>query len=161
MDQDSDSKLITCRVCGVIMVRLARDVCQKCFRDEEDLFQKVKNFLRINPGASVDQVAQFAGCPEEQVQIFIRSGRLERVGVRKVAHVCQLCQAVIYEGVMCTECNRSLKDQVKSLREPATGSARPAAPEKRESPGLSGGKNLDVFEKKKSDGDSGHVGKKK
>lgn len=151
MDQENDSKLISCRVCGVIMVRLVRDVCPKCFRAEEDLFQKVKNFLRINPGASVEQVAQHAGCSDDQVQIFIRSGRLERVGIRKMAHACQLCQTTIYEGVMCSECKRTLKEQVSQLKE------EPSAPK----PEASSGKNADVFDKKKPEGDTGHVGKRK
>lgn len=164
MSQDGDSKLISCRVCGVIMVKLARDVCPKCFREEEDLFQKVKNFLRTNPGASVDQVAQHAGCSEDQVQNFIRSGRLERVGLRKVAHPCQLCQATIYEGVMCSDCKRSLKDQVKILKDspppPVATPGKPAAPDKRSAPSQNA-QDPDLFDKKKPENEGGHVGKRK
>ncbi|HPW58239.1 MAG TPA: hypothetical protein PLK58_06345 [Candidatus Rifleibacterium sp.] len=158
MNQDIDNKLISCRVCGIIMVKLARDVCPTCFRQEEELFQKVKNFLRTNPGASVTQVAEHAGCDEDQVQAFINSGRLERVGLRKVAHPCQLCQKIIYEGVMCPECKKDLKDQVNNLKEP-----RPEPKESRstgrQAPDKGTGK--DVFDKKKDEPDGGHVGKRK
>lgn len=158
MNQDIDNKLISCRVCGIIMVKLARDVCPTCFRQEEELFQKVKNFLRTNPGASVTQVAEHAGCDEDRVQAFINSGRLERVGLRKVAHPCQLCQKIIYEGVMCPECKKDLKDQVNNLKEP-----RPEPKESRstgrQAPDKGTGK--DVFDKKKDEPDGGHVGKRK
>jgi len=158
MNQDIDNKLISCRVCGIIMVKLARDVCPTCFRQEEELFQKVKNFLRTNPGASVTQVAEHAGCDEDQVQAFINSGRLERVGLRKVAHPCQLCQKIIDEGVMCPECKKDLKDQVNNLKEP-----RPEPKESRstgrQAPDKGTGK--DVFDKKKDEPDGGHVGKRK
>ncbi|MEW6708929.1 MAG: hypothetical protein AB1403_03830 [Candidatus Riflebacteria bacterium] len=118
MSDENSQKLISCRVCGVIMVKLARDTCSKCFQKEEELFQKVKGFLRANPGASVKEVAQAMNCPEEHVQYFIRSGRLERVGV-KVAHPCQICQKTILDGMICPECKRSLKDQVSTLKSAA------------------------------------------
>ena len=153
MNQEFESKLISCRVCGVIMVKLARDVCPKCFKEEEELFQKVKNFLRTNPGASVEQVAINVGCASEQVQAFINSGRLERVGLRKVAHPCQLCQKIIYEGVMCPDCKKDLKDQVRILSD-----APPPADKPSKGPG---GTDVPGSDKKKPGEDPGHVGKRK
>ena len=154
MNQEFENKLISCRVCGVIMVKLARDVCPKCFKAEEELFQKVKNFLRANPGASVAQVAENAACSAEQVQAFINSGRLERVGLRKVAHPCQLCQKVIYEGVMCPECKKELKDQVRSLSDPS-------APQESDRRGGPGSDSKDIAGKQNLEDDPGHVGKRK
>lgn len=115
MSDDSSQKLISCRVCGVIMVKLARDTCSKCFQKEEELFQKVKGFLRANPGATVQEVATAMNCDESYVNYFVRTGRLERVGV-KVAHPCQICQQTIQDGMICSDCKRSLKDQVATLR---------------------------------------------
>ena len=48
--QSDNNNLISCRVCGVIMVKIAKDICPKCFQKEEELFAKIKNFLRANPG---------------------------------------------------------------------------------------------------------------
>jgi len=39
MNQELGPKLVSCRVCGVIMVRLARDVCSKCFAAEETVLK--------------------------------------------------------------------------------------------------------------------------
>ena len=75
--QQDNNNLISCRVCGVIMVKIAKDICPKCFQKEEELFAKIKNFLRANPGASITQVAEYCGCDEEAVHGFIKSGRLE------------------------------------------------------------------------------------
>ena len=115
------NNLISCRVCGVIMVKIAKDICPKCFQAEEELFSKIKNFLRANPGASITQVAENCGCKEEAVHAFIKSGRLERVGLRRIAHQCELCNTTIYEGVMCADCKKKLKDQVKMLRSMTPG----------------------------------------
>ncbi|HOI90321.1 MAG TPA: hypothetical protein PLK28_07400 [Candidatus Rifleibacterium sp.] len=92
------------------------------------------------------------------MQAFINSGRLERVGLRKVAHPCQLCQKIIYEGVMCPECKKDLKDQVNNLKEP-----RPEPKESRSTgrQAPDNGTGKDVFDKKKDEPDGGHVGKRK
>jgi type II secretory ATPase GspE/PulE/Tfp pilus assembly ATPase PilB-like protein len=152
MAEDSSQNLISCRVCGVIMVKLARDTCSKCFQKEEELFQKVKNFLRSNPGSTVPEVARAVDCSEAQVQYFVRTGRLERVGV-KVSHPCQICQKTIMDGMICPECKKSLKDQVSTLKR------------SKEQDDDSGKKKHDSkqlpIKDKSSDDDSGHVGKRK
>lgn len=115
-EQDSNNgNLITCRICGQIMVKISRDVCPKCFKQEEELFSRVKTFLKNNPGVSVAQVAQSCDCSEEQVWGFIKSGRLDRIGLSQIAHHCELCNKIIYEGVMCDECQRQLKSQLNTL----------------------------------------------
>lgn len=149
MNQELGPKLVACRVCGVIMVRLARDVCSKCFAAEESVFQKVRTYLRINQGASVAEVAKSVGCPVKQIEYFIRSGRLERVGV-KIAHPCQICQKTIFEGIICVECKRSLKEQVGSLQNKTSD----------EGAGKQPSSGLDLGSKK-GDSDKGHVGKRK
>ena len=99
-----------------IMVKISRDVCPKCFKKEEELFIKIKSFLKANPGVSVPQVAQNCGCSEEDVWGFIKSGRLDRIGLSKIAHHCELCNSIIYEGVMCDDCQKKLKNQLSSLK---------------------------------------------
>ncbi len=115
-EQQDGNNLIACRICGQIMVKISRDVCPKCFKKEEELFIKIKSFLKANPGVSVPQVAQNCGCSEEDVWGFIKSGRLDRIGLSKIAHHCELCNSIIYEGVMCDDCQKKLKNQLSSLK---------------------------------------------
>ncbi len=111
----SELKLITCRVCGTIMARLSRDICNKCYQEEEDAFLKIKEFLRQNPGAAIWEVAQAVGLTEDQVNTFVNSGRLERVGVH-VPHTCQTCHRIITTGLICPECSTSINQQVQELK---------------------------------------------
>lgn len=111
----SDAKLISCRGCGLIMVKLSRDVCPKCFDAEEKLFAQVKDFLKINPHSTMIDVAEALGVEEEKVNAFVSSGRLERTGVH-VSHQCQCCHKVIQTGLICGECSESLKKQVGDLK---------------------------------------------
>ncbi|MFZ2957859.1 MAG: hypothetical protein WA705_13310 [Candidatus Ozemobacteraceae bacterium] len=111
----AEMNLITCRVCGTVMVKLSRDVCNKCFQLEEELFKKVKDFLRANPGASVYEVAIALDAPSKQVEAFVNSGRLERVGVH-VMHQCRTCSRIIPTGIICSDCASGIKSQVNSLK---------------------------------------------
>ncbi|HEY9070235.1 MAG TPA: hypothetical protein VIV61_08240 [Candidatus Ozemobacteraceae bacterium] len=112
----SDVKLISCRMCGAIIMRMSRDVCPKCHLEEEERFLKVKEYLRSHPGASVKDVARETLIPENQINYFISSGRLERVGVI-IEHTCQTCHKVITAGIICSECKKDIKAHVKQLRE--------------------------------------------
>lgn len=111
---DGGPKLITCRVCSAIMTSLGRDTCPQCFRAEEELFQKMKKYLRENGNATIAQIADAIECTTEQVIYFINSGRLEKLGTT-ISRPCQMCQKPIEHGRICQECNRSIKDQVGNL----------------------------------------------
>ena len=112
---ESNMNLISCRLCGVIMVKLSRDICQKCHQEEEELFLKVRDYLRSNPGVTINDVAKALEATDEQIEYFIKSGRLERVGV-KISHQCQTCKKTINSGLICHECSKELKEQVKALQ---------------------------------------------
>jgi len=111
----ADLRLITCRVCGAVMVKISRDLCQKCYQDEEDLFMKIKDYLRSNPGASIAEVAAGVTATLEQVETFVNSGRLERVGVH-IPHQCQTCGKIIQTGIICPDCTSGIQTQVDSLK---------------------------------------------
>ena len=111
----SDLNLITCKGCGMVMVKLSRDVCQKCFQEDEELFVKVRDYIRSNPSSSIIEVAEALGVTEEKINFFIDSGRLERTGAN-LSHQCQTCQKMIQTGLICQECSDELKKQVSDLK---------------------------------------------
>lgn len=113
---DFDSRLITCRRCGVIMMKLSRDICQKCHLEEEDDFNKVKEYLRDHAGASMKEVADDTGVAESLIEKFVSSGRLERLGV-VVEHACQTCHKKISSGIICPDCKKDLKMHLQQLKE--------------------------------------------
>jgi len=117
---NSEVKLISCKGCGAIIVRLSRDVCQQCHIKEEELFLKVRDFLRTNPGTSIADVAKGVDTSEAQILSFITSGRLERIGA-SIAHECQTCHKIISSGLICPDCSRGLKEQVSSLKQGLDG----------------------------------------
>lgn len=116
MTQTNQPNLISCRVCGKIMVKLSRDVCQTCYVQEEELFAKVKDFLKANPGATVEEVANTLQTTKSKIEFFIKSGRLERIGLQ-ISHPCETCGKIIKTGIICSDCSKELKEKVNVLKE--------------------------------------------
>ena len=129
---DFDPRLIACRRCGVIMMKLSRDICQKCYLEEEEDFNKVKDYLRDHPGASMKEVAVGTSVAESLIEKFVSSGRLERLGV-VVEHMCQTCQKQISSGIICPECKKDLKMHLQQLREEVTRTREPLKPKRDDS----------------------------
>lgn len=111
----NELKLIACRGCGMVMVKLSRDICQGCFQKEEDLFISVRDYVRTNPKCKVGEIAEALDVRVEQVNYFIKTGRLERTGVN-VEHPCQTCGRVISTGLICPDCSDDLKKHVGDLK---------------------------------------------
>jgi hypothetical protein len=87
----------------------------KCHAQEEELFLKVRDYLRANPGVAIPEVAKAVNTTEQQIEYFIASGRLERIGAL-IAHPCQTCHKIIKTGLICPECSKGLKEQVQNLQ---------------------------------------------
>ena len=134
----SDMRLVSCRICGAIIMRLSRDVCPQCHVEEEERFNKVKEYLRTHPVASVKEVARETLIAENQIQYFISSGRLERVGL-SIEHPCQTCRKLISVGVICSECKKDLKAHVAQLKEEASKPTPKKKPDDDKGPDRDGG----------------------
>lgn len=129
---DFDPRLIACRRCGAIMMKLSRDICQKCFMDEEEDFNKVKDYLRDHPGSSMKEVGCATGVAESLIEKFVSSGRLERMGV-VVEHTCQTCHKQISSGIICPECKKDLKMHLQQLKEEVSRRLEPPKPKRDDS----------------------------
>lgn len=97
------------------MARLTRDLCEKCFREEEKTFNSVRDFFNQNPETSSLEASQAIGIDVKRVEQYIESGRLEHFGV-KVIHQCQTCSKMIKTGVICDECSKVIQKQVSALK---------------------------------------------
>lgn len=105
--------------------------------------EKVREYLRRDPGASINVVAAKTGVPHSQVLEFIRQGRIVlQVDRREVAAaVCVLCKASIADGRICAKCESVLAPEQRRTvaatrddpgkRQRAEPGARMFAPERR------------------------------
>lgn len=109
-------EVTNCPNCGEIFIKTPfRDVCQKCWKQEEDEYQIVYQFMRkrINRAATIDQVVEQTGVKEETVLKFIKKGRIQLANFPNLGYPCDKCGRIIRTGRLCDSCTAELRQDLK------------------------------------------------
>lgn len=113
------AELANCARCGDVFVKTLRDNCQKCFREEEDAFQKVYNFLRIrkNREATILEIVEATGVDESMIIKFVKEKRLTPKDFPMLAYPCERCGNDIAVGKLCNACADELRRDLTQFEE--------------------------------------------
>lgn len=109
-----------CPKCSAIFLRTKfRDVCDKCFKEEEQIFEKVYQYIRKkeNRKARMEQVIEDTGVDEELLIKFVRMGRLKTSQFPNLGYRCESCGSFIQEGKFCTTCTNNMQNQLKTFEQ--------------------------------------------
>ena len=102
-------------------------ICPACKEEVEKEFQKVKEYIRDNKGASVLEVSRECEVSERQIREWVREERLE-LSSRDGEFVCEKCGASITSGRFCDKCKNEMVDSLNSaIKKEAP---KPEAPKK-------------------------------
>jgi hypothetical protein len=82
------------------------------------MFEKVKEFIRMHPNATIQEVVVETGVEFDKVREFIDEGRLKIVPI-DVVFRCQICGAKLSSGRICSQCQADLLLKGERLEEPA------------------------------------------
>lgn len=106
-----------CRKCGRIYNYIGgAPICPTCKQDEENDFQKVKEYLYDYPGASLTQVSTELDISVEKIKRFLKEGRLEITNDEgNLVLECENCGKAIKSGRYCEACERELTFGLKSV----------------------------------------------
>ena len=105
-----------CRRCKRLFNYIAgQQICPACKEELEQIFQKVKEFVREHADASVRNVAKEFQISEEQVHQWIKEERLifsepSIAGIR-----CEICGEPIATGKYCEKCRANTINSLNSL----------------------------------------------
>jgi flagellar operon protein (TIGR03826 family) len=111
--------LENCPNCGSLFVKSPfRHICESCYREEEEAFEKVYHFLRKreNRMATMAQIVDATGVKESLLIKFIKSGRLQLAQFPNLGYPCDRCGRLIREGRMCVNCSKDLNKQLEKLQ---------------------------------------------
>lgn len=105
-----------CRRCGKIYNYIGgAPICPACKQQDEDDFQRVKEYLYQNRGASVNQVSTDLDISVEKIKRYLKEGRLEITNDDgNMILECENCGKAIKSGRFCPECERQLEMGFKS-----------------------------------------------
>lgn len=113
-------EISNCPRCDAIFVKTQiRDVCPKCWKEEEEAYDKVYKFIRKreNRMATIPQVVEGTGVEEELILKFIKTGRLKVAQNPHLGYPCDKCGKTIQKGVLCPNCAEQLRNDLKKAEE--------------------------------------------
>ncbi len=98
-----------CRKCGKMFnYVMGPFICPVCRDKGEAEFQKVKEYVREHPGATVNEVSDICEVPVSQIHQWLREERLELAEGSAIILQCETCGAPISCGRYCEKCKRDL-----------------------------------------------------
>lgn len=113
------AELANCKRCGDVFVTSFRDICQKCYKEEETAFQTVYRFLkeRKNREATIIEIVEATGIEEELIIKFVKEKRLTPKLFPNLAYSCDRCGKDITTGTICSACTEELKQDLFKFEE--------------------------------------------
>lgn len=106
-----------CRSCKKMFQYIAGpEICLKCKQDEEEMFQKVKEYLKAHPGANMYEVNQETGVLVTLIEKFLRQGRLEVASNSPIALTCERCGKRITTGRYCNDCKNEISNELNEVK---------------------------------------------
>lgn len=109
------SELANCSRCNGVFVKTLRDICQQCYRKEEEAFDIVYRFLiqRKNREATLTEIVEATGVEEELIIKFIKEKRLRTSQFPKLAYPCEKCGENIASGKLCSNCSETILKEIE------------------------------------------------
>src|SRR5699024_2111865 len=99
MDVGGIMELTNCSNCGEVFAIDVVDVCPKCYRVEEEAFQKVYKFVQKqkNRSAALPEIAKETEVEEELIIKFLKQNRLSASEFPQLMYPCESCGKLISE----------------------------------------------------------------
>lgn len=102
--------VINCRRCGKLFNYVAGlKICPLCKEAEEKKFQIVKEFIRNNKDAGINEIAEQCDVTTNEIRQWIREERLIFGDDSPIGIDCEGCGAIIKSGRFCDKCKVDLQ----------------------------------------------------
>lgn len=121
-----------CRTCGRLFNYLGGpNICPACRDESEKKFQNVKEYIRENPRASIQEISDDNEVSTQQIRQWIREERLQFADDSPIGIECEICGATIKTGKYCDNCkNNTAAALAKSIEKPQAPEPPKAKPKK-------------------------------
>ncbi|MBM7649356.1 flagellar operon protein (TIGR03826 family) [Bacillus ectoiniformans] len=113
-------QVVNCPRCGDLYMKNAfRDVCSKCSKEEEIMYETVYKFLkqRENRAATIERVVEVTGVDETLIHKWMKKGRLHATHFPNMGYPCDNCGAIINKGKLCTPCVDQIERDLKRIQQ--------------------------------------------
>lgn len=104
-----------CKNCGKMFNYIGKPICPGCEKALEDKFQEVKQFIKDNPNASINEVSEKNEVSVNQIKRWVREERLTFSEASMVGLECESCGTMIRTGRFCEACKQKLGNSLNSV----------------------------------------------
>ena len=133
--------LSNCPRCGRLFDNTFKDICQQCARDEDKLYEKVRDYIKENRSCTIYEASEATEVSVKMITRFIKQGRIDIRNNPNMLYPCETCGEPIATGRFCNQCVEELhKGFSDALKRPSRSNANE---EKR-----GGGYHIDELKKK-------------
>ena len=112
--------LKNCKICGKVFIAVGDEMlCRDCLKQEETVRNRVMDYVRDNPGVTIEQALNATGVPDRVLKRMILEGMFttdaERV-ITKAGRVCVICgKPVGGSGIYCRTCAARMQRETKHV----------------------------------------------
>ena len=102
--------LENCPQCGKVFNRTTRTLCPSCFDREQDVFDRVSEYVYAHADAEAHEVLEHTGIQQADLESLLKRGRL--LGFERLAASvlrCQRCNEAVTRGPYCLRCAAEIK----------------------------------------------------
>jgi len=106
-----------CPRCGKVFVKIREPICAPCVKEEEEIFESVREYVKENPNSTVAEVSEACNVQTKRIMQYIRDGRLEAAPGMKGEVTCSKCGKPLLAGRMCEKCVLETNFQLSDMKE--------------------------------------------
>ncbi len=107
-------RTLRCRKCKKIFeFTTVGQLCPSCMTLEEMNFQKVRTFIKDNPGFAVSDISKATGVPPTRILSYIKEERLEVI-CGSTSIKCKNCSTPITTGMFCDSCKKAITPKLEN-----------------------------------------------
>ena len=113
------NKLKNCPKCGKIFTSTRGEpYCRSCMIEEQEFEVKIIQYVRDNPGVTIQEVMDAMNVPEKKMKQMIRDGLFQSINANiDFFYPCASCGRPIQHGVYCADCVSKLRKETKKFSE--------------------------------------------
>ena len=108
---------MNCPRCGKIFAKVRDPICSACVKEEEEIFEKVRLYVRDNPHKTIKEVCDECDVSTKRVLAYLKDGKLEASTGLQDESTCSKCGRPIRTGRMCEICIGEVNTQVGDMKE--------------------------------------------
>ena len=106
----------SCKNCGRLFNYLqGPPLCQACRKKLEDKFTEVRNYIRQNDSATMQEISDAMEISVKQIKQWVREERLTFSSESPVGIECESCGAMIRTGRFCDKCKGTMASNLTKM----------------------------------------------